>query len=344
MSTFVSIILALLVLSVFVVIHELGHYGAGRLLGFGIVEFAVGMGPTLFKVKKKGIVYSIRALPIGGMCRFYGEDEDVPAGAEGLPFNLQKVWKRFLVVLAGPVMNLLFAVIFAVVALVAYGDYGVQIQGFSYENSPAEAAGLLPGDILMNVDGREIMYYAQATDFIMAADSEESPVTVLRDGKRHTFTVKNFYSEAEGRNMLGIQIDYARIRFGFFDACARSFAYVGAMLQEMVKFLGAVFTGNVQSGDVAGPVGTINIIAQAVRLGFETVLRLGILISVNLGFLNLLPFPALDGGRIVFMLVEMVRGKPVPPDKEGIVHFVGFVLLMALMAFLVVKDVMGLVK
>ncbi len=344
MSTLVSILLALVVLSVFVVIHELGHYGAGRLLGFGILEFSVGMGPVLFKVKRKGIDYSLRALPIGGMCRFYGEDEDLPADAPaGLPFNAQKVWKRFLVVVAGPVMNLLFAVIFAVIALVAYGDYGVQIQDFSYENSPAEQAGLLPGDILMNVDGREIMYYAQATDFIIAANSEESPVTVLRNGERVTVTVKNFYSEADGRNMLGIQIDYARVRFGFFDACGRSFGYVWSMIVEMVKFLGSVFSGTVQSGDVAGPVGTINIIAQAVRAGFETVLRLGILISVNLGFINILPFPALDGGRLIFMLIEAVRGKPVAPQKEGVVHFIGFVLLMALMAYLVVKDVIGLV-
>ena len=343
MSTFVSILLAFVVLSFFVVVHELGHYGVGRLLGFGIVEFAVGMGPVVFKVKRKGIDYALRALPIGGMCRFYGEDEDLPAGtAAGIPFNAQKVWKRFLVVLAGPVMNFIFAIIFAIVALVAYGDYLPQIQEFSFENSPAEEAGLLPGDILVNVDGHEIMYYTQATDFIVGANSEQSPVTVLRNGERVTVTVHDFYSQADGRNMLGIQIDYARVHFGFFEACGRSFGYVWSMLIEMVKFLGTVFQGTVQSGDVVGPVGTITTIAQAVRLGFETALRLAVLISVNLGFINILPFPALDGGRLSFMLVEMVRGKPVAPQREGVVHFVGFVLLMALMAYLVVKDVSGL--
>lgn len=345
MSTFVSIVLALLVLSFFVVIHELGHYGVGRLLRFGIVEFAVGMGPVIFKVKRKGIDYSLRALPIGGMCRFFGEDEDVPKDAvNGVPFNEQKVWKRFLVVLAGPVMNILFAVLFAIIALVSYGDYAMQIKEFSYENSPAEVAGLLPGDIFVNIDGKEITYSSQTTDFIVAANSEESPITVLRNGERKTFIVRDFYSEADGRNMLGVQIDYARVHFGFFEACGRSVGYVWSMIEEMVKFLGTVFTGTVQSSDVAGPVGTINIISQAVRAGFETVLRLAVLISVNLGFINILPFPALDGGRLVFMVVEVIRGKPVSSQKEGIVHFVGFVLLMALMAYLVVKDVIGLVN
>lgn len=344
MSTFFSILLALLILSFFVVIHELGHYGAGRLLGFGIVEFAVGMGPVLFKVKKKGIDYALRALPIGGMCRFYGEDEEITADAAvTVPFGAQKLWKRFLVVLAGPLMNLLFALLFALIALLAYGDYAMQITSFSFENSPAEQAGLLPGDIFMKVDGREITYYAQTVDFIRAADPLQSDITVLRNGERVTLTVRDFYSEAEGRNLLGIQFDYARIRFGFFEAFGRSFGYVGALLGEMVKFLGSIFKGTIQSGDVAGPVGTISIIAQAVRLGFETVLQLAVLISVNLGFLNILPFPALDGGRLVFMGLEAVRGKPIAPQKEGVVHFIGFVLLMALMVYLVVKDVLGLV-
>ncbi|MEG1547187.1 MAG: M50 family metallopeptidase [Clostridia bacterium] len=339
METFLSIIAAFLVLTVFVLVHELGHFGMGRILGFEILEFAIGMGPIVAKKEKNGIIYAIRALPIGGMCRFYGEDEET---RDAVGFNDQKLWKRALVVAAGPVMNIVFAVLFAAITLMAYGDYVPAVESFSGENTPAQAAGILPGDLLISVDGREISYFNEATQIIGEANSERSSVVVERDGKRIELVIEDFYNADEGCNMMGVMIGAQRKLYGFFEAFGHSFAYVWSIIVEMLSFLGGIFTRGVQSGDVVGPVGTISLIGQAVRMGFEMVLRLGVLISVNLAIINLLPLPALDGGRLVFMGIEAVRGKPVPPKVEGAVHFVGIVLLLGLIFFLSVKDVIGL--
>ena len=169
-------------------------------------------------------------------------------------------------------------------------------------------------------------------------------ITVQRDGELIDLIVRDFYNEAEGRNLIGITYGYGRERYGLFQAVGASFRYVWDIFVEMARFIGSIFTQGVQEGDVVGPVGTVTIIGQAVRTGFETVLYLAVLISVNLAFMNLLPLPALDGGRLVFLIIEAIRRKPVPPEKEGMVHFAGLVLLMLLMVYLTVSDVRGLVN
>lgn len=343
MTNIVSILGALLLLTVFVAVHELGHYLAGRLLGFGILEFAIGMGPVVFKKVKNGIQYSLRALPLGGMCRFYGEDEDVPAGAKAmLPFNAQKLWKRAVVVMAGAVMNLLLAVVFAALSLGIFGDYMARVQEFSYENSPAQQAGMLEGDMIYAVEGERLLSYAEAVPAIREADSQEMEITVLRAGKKLRLTLRDIYDAGAGYNRIGVNIGAARRTYGFFGAIGDSFGYVFAVVREMFQALGRMVSTGVQEGDVMGPVGTITVMSEFVRYGWETLLRIALLVSANLGIINLLPFPGLDGGRLAFMALEGVRGKPLPPDKEGLVHFVGMVLLLGLVVLLTVKDIQGL--
>ena len=341
--TFLSILAALLVLSVFVVVHELGHFVAGRLLGFTVLEFAVGMGPAILKKEKNGITYSLRAFPIGGMCRFYGEDEEAK---DGRSFASHPVWKRIIVVAAGPVMNILTAILFAVVSLMSYGVYVdvPTVQELSSETAPAAVAGIEPGDVLYAINGDVIESYEETSELILGASGAEMTITVQRDGELIDLIVRDFYNEAEGRNLIGITYGYGRERYGLFQAVGASFRYVWDIFVEMARFIGSIFTQGVQEGDVVGPVGTVTIIGQAVRTGFETVLYLAVLISVNLAFMNLLPLPALDGGRLVFLIIEAIRRKPVPPEKEGMVHFAGLVLLMLLMVFLSVSDVRGLVN
>lgn len=341
MTTFLSILAALLVLSVFVVVHELGHFLAGRLLGFTVLEFAIGMGPAILKKEKNGITYSLRAFPIGGMCRFYGEDEEAK---DGRSFFAHAVWKRIIVVAAGPVMNILAAILFATVSLMGYGVYVdvPTVQELASETSPAALAGIEPGDVLHAINGVTIENYEQTSDLILGASGEEMAVTVERGGVLVDLTVRDFYNEAEGRNLIGITYGYGRERYGLFRAMGTSFRYVWDIFAEVARFIGSIFTQGVKQGDVVGPVGTVTIIGQAVRTGFETVLYLSVLISVNLAFMNLLPLPALDGGRLVFLLIEAIRRKPVPPEKEGMVHFAGLVLLLGLMVYLTVNDVRGL--
>lgn len=343
MTTFLSILAALLVLSVFVVVHELGHFVAGRLLGFTVLEFAVGMGPAILKKEKNGITYSLRAFPIGGMCRFYGEDEEAK---DGRSFASHPVWKRIIVVAAGPVMNILTAILFAVVSLMSYGVYVdvPTVQELSSETAPAAVAGIEPGDVLYAINGDVIESYEETSELILGASGAEMTITVRRDGELVDLIVRDFYNEAEGRNLIGITYGYGRERYGLFKAIGSSFRYVWDIFVEMARFIGSIFTQGVQAGDVVGPVGTVTIIGQAVRTGFETVLYLAVLISVNLAFMNLLPLPALDGGRLVFLVIEAIRRKPVPPEKEGMVHFAGLVLLMLLMVYLTVSDVRGLVN
>ena len=328
--TLLSIVGALLVLTVLVFVHELGHFYAGKKLGFRIDEFAIGMGPVVCSKEKNGTRFAIRALPIGGLCAFHGEDEGV---SDPECFNAQPVWKRMIVVLAGPFMNILLAVVLAVIILMTYGEYMPNITRFTGENSPAE------GDIIPAIDGKSITYYAECTDYIRQADHAGIEVTVRRGGSDVTLTARDIYDPESGSNRLGIYISPERLRYGLLEAATNSVRYTCYIVKEMFKVLGGLFTGSVTSDDVAGPVGTISIIGQAVRAGFEVVLRLGVLISINLGIMNILPIPALDGGRFLFMVIEAVRGKPIPPEKEGMIHMAGLVLLFSLMILLTVMDV-----
>lgn len=340
MTTIVSILVALIVIGVLAFVHELGHFWVARRFGFGIVEFAIGMGPVLWQKEKDGVLYSLRALPIGGMCRFEGEDA---ACESATAFNKQAVWKRMLVAAAGPFMNLLFAVVFAAVALMAYGDYMPEILDFAAV-SPAAEAGMQKGDVLLRVGDTKLEYYTDATDAILTAESESCPVLVDRDGEKIELVLRGIYSEAEGRNMLGVTIQPVRYHFSFLTCVGNSFHYIGELVKTMLGFFGNLFKGEVHDGDLGGPVMIVNVIGQAVRLGFETVLRLTVLLSVNLAIVNLLPLPGLDGGRLVFMLIEAVRGKPMDPEKEGMIHLIGHALLMALVVFLTYKDVARLLR
>lgn len=341
MTTLLSILGALLILSVLVFVHELGHFLMGRLFGFTILEFALGMGPAIWKKEKNGTLYAFRIFPIGGYCRFYEEEEDAPAGA--VRFNTQKVWKRMLVILGGPVMNVVLAVVLAAVTLMSYGDYMPQVTELTSVDSPAAIAGIQEGDFLYSIDGYDISYYTEATDAIVGANSEVSQVIVVRDGKKVSLTVRDFYDAEAGRNMLGVSIYPERLRFDFIDSVRYSVSYVWSLVETMFEWLGSLFTAGVQEGDVVGPVGTINIIGQAVRLGFETVLRIAVILSINLAIINILPFPSLDGGRFLFMCIEALRGKAIKPQTEGAIHLVGFALLMLLVVFLTYKDILGLI-
>ena len=339
MSGIISIIGALLVLTVLIFFHELGHFYAGKKLGFRINEFAIGMGPTVVSKEKGGTKFAIRALPIGGLCMFHGEDEGVK---DPECFSAQPVWKRMIVVAAGPFMNIVLAVVIAIVILMSYGEYMPGIVEVLDTNTPAAVAGIEVGDVILAVDDTEITYYTDCIPAIEGAESAGANITLRRGDEDIVLRVKDLYNSEEGANRIGVIISPVRLRYGLFGAIANSFRYVWDIMMELFKFLGSIFTTGIQSGDVAGPVGTISIIGQAVRAGFEVVLRLGVLISINLGIMNILPIPALDGGRLLFMVVEAVRGKAIPPEKEGMIHFAGIILLFGLMILLTFMDVKNL--
>jgi len=299
------------------------------------------MGPKLLKRKdKRGTEFSLRAFPVGGMCRFEGEDQEA---ASERSFNAQKVWKRIVVVLAGPLTNLVFAVLLAFVTLSAFGDFMPGIYEVT-AGSPAAVAGVQAGDVITDVNGKPVRFYFQTVDMIRAVETSDMTLSVRRNGENKELRLQNIYNEEQGRNLIGVTISAERMKFGAGESAARSVNYVTATLAETFRFFGRLAQGDASGAEAAGPVAIVAMISEAVRSGGETVLRLLVLISASLGIMNLLPIPAMDGGRLVFMLVEAVRGKPIAAEKEGMIHFVGLILLFGLIIFLTFNDITNLMR
>ncbi|MGI6664016.1 MAG: M50 family metallopeptidase [Christensenellaceae bacterium] len=341
MGTVLTIIIGLLMLTILVVIHEGGHFFVGRACGMRIDEFSVGFGPKLFSREKKGILYSVRALPLGGFVQFYGEDEEVDAAYEPRAFNNRPIWQRALTLVAGSLMNIITALIITIFVLTIFGDYVPTVHEVS-PDMPAAEVGIEVGDRIVSFNGKKIdfsMEFEQAVAKGFAAQ-DDVEVTVLRDGKAIDFTVPLQEDAETGTKKMGIKYDVsARNKFGFFEAIGLSFKWMYLIIVEMFQVLGAlIFKGQGLDG-LAGPVGTISLIGQAVRSGPEITLRIAALLSINLGIMNILPFPALDGGRLLFLGIEKLRGKPLPRDKEGYINLAGLVLLFALMIFLTYQDI-----
>lgn len=334
LETILGIIGALLVLTAIVVAHEYGHYKVGRILNFKILEFAVGMGPKFAKWVKNGILYSLRILPIGGFTKFYGEDEVIE---DKWAFNKQPIGKRSLVIAAGPIMNIILAWLLAVVFLLSFGDSEAYIVSVE-PGSPAAVAGIQKGDTLHYVNGGKIDLQADMLDFLMYGFDKPPTLTFERDGKAITFNNVGIYNNGK-KNIIGVQFGGRKKFFGFFEAIALSFKWLFVTLKQMlVSIFNLIFVGK-GAEEIAGAVGIITVLGVAVRTSLETVIQLGALISLNLAIINLLPFPALDGGRLVLLGLEKIRKKPLPMNIEGYMNFAGFVVLMVLMAILAYNDI-----
>lgn len=338
--TVLSILAALLVLSVLVVIHEFGHYSVARLLHIGVDEFAVGMGPKLISKEHKGIRYSLRAFPIGGFCKFIGEDEELD---DPRAFNNQKPWKRLLVILAGPVFNIVTAILLAIVILMSYGEIAPStLVGQVEANSPAQTAGLQVNDRILAVNGQFYETTDEMIAAITAAGVNEMTLTIEREGRQQELQLTPFYDEEAQRPRIGISFGMERVRYNFLDSVKYSVTFAVSFITELISFLGNLFFRGQGANDIMGPVGTIGMISQVAQQGFENLLRFAILISINLGVMNLIPFPALDGSRALFLIVEWIRGKPINRDREGMIHFIGLVVLMLIMLFFTYKDIVRL--
>jgi len=336
LSVFFSIIISLLVLSIVVLFHEVGHFAVARVLGFKIEEFSIGFGPRLFKKSHGDTEYSLRILPLGGFVRFLGEDE---VSHDKRAFNNQAAWKRALVLFAGPFMNVFLALLIAVIVLFSYGDYfPVPVIGQVVEDSPAAQAGLKVGDRIIAVNGTDVKDYEEVYQRIQESLDKKITFMVLRDEEKLTFEMKPYYDQKTQSNRIGIVFAQEKMRFSFGDSIRFSVQWTVAIIREMIAYLGRLFFRGQGINDLMGPVGTIGLIGQAARQGVEMVLRLSILISINLGVINLLPFPALDGGRLFFLAIEGLRGKPLSQEKEGLIHFAGFVVLILLMVLITFQD------
>ena len=351
----VTLILFIVIFGVVVIAHEFGHFLIAKANGIHVVEFAVGMGPNIVSFQKGGTRYSLKLFPIGGACMFEGEDgvmeKDEATGETKEPgpgsFLKAKVWARIATVVAGPLFNLILAFIIAFIMVnldVAIRDpVATQV----VEGGGAQAAGLQDGDRIISLDGQRIKLYQEISLYMQAVyRGGDLKVVYERDGERYTTVLTPQYDGEYGYYLLGISnADFVEPKG------VQTLAYAWYEMRYSVKAtymsLGMLFRGQVSRQDVAGPVGiAVNVVGAtyeaAKEYGWKNVLlnmlNITLMLSVNLGLLNLLPIPALDGGRLVFLLVEVIRGKPVPPEKEGIVHFIGLVFFMVLMVFIFFND------
>ncbi len=342
-----TLILFIVIFGVVVIAHEFGHFLLAKANGIHVVEFAVGMGPTLCGFQKKGTKYSLKLFPIGGACMFEGEDGLMTKEGESSEgsFLNASVWGRISTVVAGPIFNfiLAFVIAFIMVSMTDYVAIRDPIATEVAEGGGAEAAGLQDGDRILSINGEKVCLYQEISLYMQTTyRGGDLEVVYERDGVRNTATVTPQYDEASGIYLLGVMnADFVEAKG--IDTLKYAWYQMRYSVKATYKSLGMLFGGR----DVAGPVGiAVNVVGKtydaAKDYGWQSVLlsmlNITLMLSVNLGILNLLPVPALDGGRLVFLLLEVIRGKPVPPEKEGMVHFVGLMFFMVLMVFIFFND------
>ena len=298
------------------------------------------MGPKLFGVEKNGTLYSLRLLPIGGFCAMEGEDEDSDKPGS---FGRKSILQRASIIFAGPFFNLVLAVIFLIPVFIYIGSPTTTIDQV-IDNSPAQAANLQKGDTIKEINGQEITSWNEFTEVITTSEGKELNVVVDRDNKSVKLSITPEIGE-DGTYKVGVTCLRNK---NVINAIKESFVTTGQMIVQMVTFLKQMITGTVPGGfsnSVAGPVGVISIVSDAAKTGFINLLYLGSIISLNLGIINLVPFPALDGGRLFLLLIEALRGgKKINPDKEAMINMIGFCALMAFMVFITYSDVTKLFK
>ena len=371
-----GILLFFIIFALVVMVHEFGHFIIARVNGIAVVEFSIGMGPCIASFTKNGTRYAIRLLPIGGACMYEGEDGKFSDGndkkdtdkndtdkvdadktdtddyvvktdldREGIPFPQAPVWARIAAVFAGPFFNFILAFIFSMIIIGSYGaDTPVIVK--VAEDGAAQEAGLKEGDRIIKLDNKNIHLYREISLYSMLNRGEDIRIVYERDGQRSECTVTPKYSQEAGRYYIGLLGAGVYERSNILWTAKQSFYEVKYWINTVIKSLEMIVQGKFSKDDVAGPVGVAKMVddvyteskPDGIYYIFLNMLSFCVLLSANLGVMNLLPLPALDGGRLVFLFLELVRGKPIEPEKEGFVHMIGMVCLMALMVFIFFND------
>lgn len=341
-----KIILAILLFSIIVIFHELGHFFLAKKNGICVEEFAIGIGPTLFGKQIGETKYSIKCLPFGGCCVMLGEDED---NDDPRAFGSKSPLARFSVIFAGPFFNFILAFVLAL-AVVGIGGADPAVIGEATAGGGAYEAGIRPGDRIIKLDGSRVYNFREISLFnFLHKEKAKVEVTYERDGKRNTVNVTRKKGE-DGNYALGVTMS-KDVKQGFFGTVKYGLLEVRYQIKSTFLSLKYLVTGRFKLNDLSGPVGIVNMIGntyeESVAYGVKTVFlnltSFAIMLSANLGVMNLLPIPALDGGRLVFILLEMIRRKKIPPEKEGMIHFAGLVLLMALMVVVMANDIKNII-
>lgn len=338
----ITAIAAVLVISLLVFIHELGHFLVARRAGILVYEFALGFGPRLVGIRRGETEYTLRAIPLGGFVRFAGMDpreEEVDAARS---YQHKPVWQRMAVIGAGPLANFLLAIVlFAVVFMVQGLPVPTTIVAEVLPERPAVEAGFQQGDRIVAVDGRQVTDWDQLVSEIGARPGERLVFTVEREEALLDIPV---VPEAEaGVGKIGIAPEMRSEPVGPFAALSGGFHFTVQITGLILGFLGQMILGQVPTDGVGGPVRIIAEIGSAAYLGLIPLLQMAAFLSINLGLFNLLPIPALDGSRLMFLTWEGITRRPLNPEKEGLFHLVGFALLLLLIVMITYRDIARLV-
>lgn len=352
-NVIITVLLFLVIFGLVVMSHEFGHFIIAKRNGIRVIEFCVGMGPTLFSFRKGETKYSLNLLPLGGACMFDGEDglEAKEGVQDEHSFPAANVWSRIATIFAGPFFNFLLAYMLALI-IVAFTGAELPVIRNIDENSAAEDAGLKTGDEILRVNGERILLYREISLITALNRGEDMEFEYVRDGVKGQVSVTPRYSSEYGGYDIGLP------ELGKYVDCnpLQVFQYglyeVRYWARTTYKSILMLLRGQATKDDVAGPIGVAKIVGDTYEMvrpyGISsvvlTMLNLVVLLSVNLGILNLLPLPALDGGRLVFLFIEVIRGKPVSPEKEGMVHLAGLVAFMILMVFVMYNDIMRIFR
>lgn len=348
-----TLVYFILILGITVLVHELGHFIFAKRAGVYVYEFAIGMGPRLFKFNRKNdeTTYSIRLIPLGGYVQMAGEeiepDENIPKEKR----MQSKTWlQRFLTIIAGCISNFILALILLFIIGLCYGSPELKPYiGSAMEDYPAKAAGIEKGDLILSVN-KEKMHTSDDVLLKLELLSKNKNTGVNFEVKKANGEIKTYSIIPKKETIEGIEsykfgVTFTnKINYGFIEAVKFTFAKFGALIKSMYEVIINLITGNLGLNNLAGPVGIYNIIGEGAKAGFENVLYLIAFLSVNVGFVNFIPFPAFDGGRLLFLIIEKIKGSKVNAKVENIIHAIGFALLILLMIIITIQDINRLIK
>ena len=347
-----TILYFVLILGVIVCVHEFGHFFFAKLFGIYVYEFAIGMGPKIFcwKGKNGETSYSLRAIPIGGFCSLAGEgtDEDKKVPKDRL-LQSKPAWQRFLVMFFGAGNNFLLALIVLFFIGLISGcpiDKEPVIKEVT-EGSPAALAGIMPGDTVKYINGDRVSNNEDMQIYLYMAKGETEFI-ILRNGVEQNIKVTPLTEEEKKEQNKDYSYGFSyeekiEYEYGFINAIKYSFNRFGSLTRQMVLTFRGLFTGGISVKELSGPVGIFGAVDKTKDSGVTNLFSLLALLSLNVGFVNLIPFPAFDGGRILFLIIEKIKGKPVKAETENLIHTIGFFILLALIIYVTINDIIRLV-
>ena len=353
----ISIIYFIIILGLIVLVHEFGHFIFAKIFKIHVYEFSIGMGPVVWstkKIREKRIkekkkvsetIYSIRAIPVGGYVQLAGEglDDDKNVKKENL-LQSKSVWQRFLVMFFGAGNNFILTILVLFIGALIYGSPNISTTiPHIIETSPAYVSGIKSGDQILSINGKKTKTMDDVQLYLTLAGEKETDFEIKRDGKTYTYKVKPLTGEEKEEKQYGFGFQFDNtLKSGFTNSIKYAFHKFYAMGRQVFITIKELFIGGVSVKQLSGPVGIYSAVDQTRSAGWYSVLNLIALLSINVGIMNLIPFPAFDGGRILFLVIEKIKGKPIKSETENLIHNIGFFLLLALLIYVTFNDILRL--